>query len=89
MVDTGWLAKPITMECSFTDVDPDVLALLTGGLMGTLQPRTFALEVIQQIPVRRRAWRVVWEWLTRTPRQYTQHVTYVPHATMAERQDDD
>lgn len=76
--ETNW-CKPITVEFTMTEVDPEVLALLTGGAVG--ETPEFGMDVVSYVPVRRRAWRVVWEWLRRTPREHTEMRYHIPHAT--------
>lgn len=75
-----------TMECVFKVPNPDLLGLMTGWVAPSRA--TFAIEIRQQIPVRRRAWRVVWEWLTRQPRQYTEYHTLIPNARVVSGNDE-
>lgn len=87
--ETGWL-KPVAMKFTFTDVDPEALGILTGGVLGTKPEPVFSMNITRPAyPVRRRAWRVVWEWLTRTPRKYhpASHM-YFPAVRMAEGEND-
>lgn len=73
--------EPFTTEVTLMEVDPDLLALFTGSA-----PRsTHAVEFHYRVPVPRRAWRVVWEWLRRTPRRYTEHSIYIPNAHVSEK----
>lgn len=74
METVGW-TKPITMEVAFTDVDPEALGLLTGGVMGTMPESTFSIAV--NYPVKR----TFWQWLRRKPKQW--HRVVVPNARLA------
>lgn len=73
--------EPITIDFTLQDVDPEVLGILTGGVMGTKPEPTFSLEV--KYPVKR----TFWQWLRRKPRLWN-HV-YIPNATMGEVDSDD
>jgi hypothetical protein len=64
--------KPITVEMTMVDVDPAVLGILTGGVLGTTPKPTFAVEV--HAPVKR----TFWQWLTRKPKMW-RHIL-IPHA---------
>lgn len=64
------------MDITFRSVDPELLGLLTGGVMGTPPPPTFAIEVTT-LP----RGRTFWEWLRRKPR-HLGSCTYIPHARM-------
>lgn len=68
--------KPITMEMTFHDVDPELLGVITGGVMGTPPSPTFSVTI--NSPVKR----TFWQWLRRRPRRWQQ--IYIPHATMGE-----
>lgn len=70
----GWTPKPITIDFTLQDVDPEVLGILTGGVMGTKPEPTFALEVVAPIK------RTFWQWLRRKPVQHMRY--YIPNATM-------
>lgn len=54
----------MTVEMTFAAVDPAVLGILTGGVIGTPPPATFALEAV--VPIKR----TFWQWLRRRPRQH-------------------
>lgn len=73
-----WL-QPLTVEMTFKDVDPEVLGILTGGVMGSPSAPEFSIEVHSS--GRRRTF---WEWLRRKPRHLPYHA-YIPHARL-ERQ---
>lgn len=73
--------KTFAQEFTFAEVDHDLLGLLTGGALGNPSP-PHSIEIYQRTPVRRRAWRVVWEWLARKPRQYNEYKIIVPNATL-------
>lgn len=79
--------RTFSMEVQFQSVDPEVLALITGGAIGNIPTNRNMIEVRYRLPARRRAWRVVWEWLTRTPRQYTDHFIGVPYAEVSRNPD--
>lgn len=66
----------MSMEMAFTNVDTEVLGILTGGvLLGKKPPLpTFAIEVCTPIK------RTFWQWLRRKPVQYTRY--YIPHARL-------
>lgn len=70
----GWTPEPIKMEVTFSEVDPEVLGILTGGVLGTTPQPTFAMEVTTAI---KRKW---WEWLLRKPRRY--QTIYIPNARL-------
>lgn len=73
--------KPFTMEFTLAEVDPAVLGILTGGVMGSPPEPTFAIEV--HAPIKR----TFWQWLRRKPRQWTR--TYIPNATVSRNQTGD
>lgn len=74
-----WL-KPIQVEMTFENVDPEVLGILTGGALGTPPTPTFSLEVTHQI---KRKW---WQWLLRRPKRY--HRIVIPNARLATPEDE-
>jgi len=77
--DLGYL-KSLSMEIEFCDVDPDLLHLMTGGVLHPeAQPSTVAVEV--STPVKR----TFWQWLRRKPRQWC--YLYFPNAKV-EKDDD-
>lgn len=81
---------PLSMEVSLNDVDPNLLNLLTGQTWedrAVKGPQSYAIEMVHYIPVRRRAWRVVWEWLTRTPRKHREVHYHVPRAQVSGNSD--
>lgn len=83
------MPETLSMDVAFMQPDPEVMDLLTGG-WGRLRPPApthHAIEVRYRLPVRRRAWRVVWEWLTRKPRQYTDNYFCVPYAEVSRNPD--
>lgn len=87
-LDMSGLAT-FSMDAVFMEPDPELLDLLTGRFwegMGLNVPPSM-IEVRYRLPVRRRAWRVVWEWLTRKPRQYTDHFIGVPYAEVSRNPD--
>lgn len=63
--------KEVVMEVTFTDVDPEVLAYMTGGVVPEPEGE-FAVEVL--FPKKRR----FWQWLLRKPKQY--RYVMIPHA---------
>lgn len=89
MTESSNPLTPYSAEVTFKTVNPEMLALLTGqrvvdGKFAPVEP-TFAVEVFHRTPVRRRAWRVVWEFITRQPRRYHEHYTYFPNARIEEQ----
>lgn len=70
------MPMPITLDMTFGDVDPALLGILTGGVMGTPPEPTFALEVYTPIK------RTFWQWLRRKPRLW--NYVCIPNATMGE-----
>lgn len=70
--------RRFTIGMSFNAVDPDVLGLLTGGVMGNPVGPTVSLETYT--PARRRT---LWEWLRRRPKHYAAY-TFIPHARVTE-----
>lgn len=58
--------EAVSMELTFTEVNPELIDLVTGG---TAEPIT-SLEVYAPIK------RTFWQWLRRKPRQY--RVVYIP-----------
>lgn len=58
-----WEPKPILLEVSFNEVDPNVLGIMTGGGLNSEPERTFSLDLFT--PARRRTF---WEWLRRKPK---------------------
>jgi hypothetical protein len=70
--DWQWL----TLDCTFQEVDPEVLGILTDGDFGTAPPATFSLEAV--VPVKR----TFWQWLRRRPRQHMRYV--IPNARLAD-----
>lgn len=73
-----WASKPISLDLTFNEVDPELLGILTGGFMGTPPAPTFSIEAF--IPARRRTF---WEWLRRKPKHLA-HSILIPHARLAE-----
>lgn len=67
------------MELTLLDVNPELLGILTGGVMGTPPPPTFAIDI--NSPVKR----TFWQWLRRKPRQW--HHIHIPNATLGEVED--
>lgn len=71
-------ATSYTMEVSLRDVDPDLLGILTGGVIGGNPPEpTFSIHVTYPVtyPARRRTF---WEWLRRKPKHHAGAV-YLPN----------
>jgi hypothetical protein len=61
--DIGYLSEPITVEFTLAEVDPEVLALLTGVRPDGERPVHQSMEVWGE---HKRKW---WEWLLRRPRR--------------------
>jgi hypothetical protein len=72
-------AKTFSMEVEVKGVDPGVLGLLTGGVLGTPPPPSFSIEV--RAPIKR----TFWQWLIRKPCQYNHY--FIPNAVMGEVDD--
>lgn len=70
-----WL-KPLTVEVQFANPSPEVLGILTGGVMGEKPADTFSLDVFT--PARRRTF---WEWLRRKPKHLAS-ATYFPNVRL-------
>lgn len=68
------MTEPVQVEVTFAQVDPKVLGILTGGVMGEKPAPTFSVEVVS--PVRR----TFWQWLRRKPRQHRRIV--IPNARL-------
>ena len=84
----GWVKDPVfpdtyTTEVSFNSVDPDVLGILTGGVMGNPPAPEFSIHATY--PPRRRTF---WEWLRRKPKHLGGSV-FVPNARMAREDETD
>lgn len=71
--------KTLSMEMTFGTVNAEALGILTGGVMGTPPPPSFALEMWAPIK------RTFWQWLRRKPRQYTRY--YIPNARLTQEED--
>lgn len=67
----------LSVGVEFKTLNPELLSLLTGGVLGGegTEP-TGTLVAVYKIPVRRS----IWQWLLRRPRQYTTHHMYIPRA---------
>lgn len=70
--------RRVTLEVTVQDVDPDLLGILTGGVMGNPPAPTFGIHVAY--PARRRT---LWEWLRRRPRHYAGAV-YFPAVSLGD-----
>lgn len=84
-LDTSRLTT-FNMDVEFCTPDP-ALTILLGSGSESVPPVKHNIEVRYRLPVRRRAWRVVWEWLTRKPRQYTEQFIGVPYAEVSRNPD--
>jgi hypothetical protein len=71
--------KRLSMEVTFAAVNPELMGILTGGVMGTSPAPTFSLEAV--VPVRR----TFWQWLRRRPRQHMRYV--IPNARLTTPED--
>lgn len=75
-----------SFELQLQEVDPDLLSLLTGGWVAQdpkLEPE-FSVEVWSRQPVKR----TFWQWLRRSPVEYTTSVHYIPNARFRKPTDD-
>jgi hypothetical protein len=70
--------KSVTLNVEFQQVDPDLLGILTGGVMGNPPAPTFEIDVAY--PARRRTF---WEWLRHKPKHHAGFV-YMPSVRLAE-----
>lgn len=69
--------QPLSIELETREVDPDLLGLLTGGVLGNPLPKpTFAIEVHHPIK------RTFWQWLTRKPKKW--RTIHIPNARISE-----
>lgn len=76
VISTGDWLKSVSAEVTFQGVDPEVLGLLTGGVLGSAPEPTFAVEV--HAPIKR----TFWQWLRRKPKRW--QYTYIPHARLTQ-----
>lgn len=82
-VSTEFWGQTHSMKVEFGNVDPEVLGILTGGVLGKTPAPTFAIEVIS--PGRKRTF---WEWLRRKPKHLPYHA-FIPNARLAEKEETD
>lgn len=73
--------EEFTLDLTFAYPDPDLLGLLTGGVIRTPPPPTFAVEVVTPIK------RTFWQWLRRRPVQHMRYV--IPHARLAPEEEEE
>lgn len=75
----GWTDTPISLDYTLSDLDPELLNLLTGWTPGTERKQQVSIEIKQKIRVKR----TFWQWLLRRPIRYTEQVIFIPRADVS------